>query len=356
MKLKLKEWLLTVGAFTFFFYLYALFSYLGLKDFIEEGALKNYFRSNAWHLEIVFTSVLFGTLFIFINRLTEKKVIRKRSFAFNILLRSALYILALLIVGMVIFKVFETFGLLERELLEETRNKFLSFRLIASFLVYWGFFILLFNSIITISQRFGSRTFIDLLTGKYYHPKTEELMFLFLDLKDSTRIAEKLGHKNYSQFIKECVHELTPVVQKYKARIYQYVGDEVILYWNLNEGIKELNCIHLFLDYCSILKQRNAYFLSKYGEVPSYKAGMDAGIVTLTEIGDIKREIAFHGDVLNTAARLEKKCNEFNTDMIISQHVLDHFNGDNNFQFHLLSDLPLRGKTERVKFYSVSIK
>lgn len=355
MKIKLKEWLLTVSAFTFSFYLYALFSYLGIKDFIEEGALKAYFSSNAWHLEIIFTSILFGTLFILINQLTEKKVFRKRSFGFNILLRSTLYIMALLIVGIVIFKVFEVFSLIDFDLLNKTKDKFLSIRLISSFLIYWILFVLLINSIISISQKFGSKTFIDLLTGKYYHPKNEELIFLFLDLKDSTRIAEKLGHTNYSQFIKECVHELTPVVHKYKARIYQYVGDEVILYWNLNDGLSELNCIHSFLYFCELLKLRNDYFLSKYGEAPIYKAGMDAGIVTVTEIGDIKREIAFHGDVLNTAARLEKKCNEFNEKMIITRHVLDHIQPDTNYTFKFLSNLPLKGKTKSVDFYAVSL-
>ena len=79
---------------------------------------------------------------------------------------------------------------------------------------------------------------------------------------------------------------------------------------------------------------------------------MDAGVVTVTEIGDIKREIAFHGDVLNTTARLEKKCNEFNEKLIVAQHVVDHIQSNNNYKFKFLSDLPLKGKTENIKFYS----
>ena len=80
---------------------------------------------------------------------------------------------------------------------------------------------------------------------------------------------------------------------------------------------------------------------------------MDVGIVTATEIGDIKREIAYHGDVLNTVARLEKKCNEFNEKLIITQHVIDQIQSNNGYNFKFLSDLPLRGKTENIKFYSV---
>jgi adenylate cyclase len=180
------------------------------------------------------------------------------------------------------------------------------------------------------------------------------LVFLFLDLNDSTRIAEKLGHNQYSRFIKECIHELTPVIKKYKARVYQYVGDEVILYWNINEGTRRLNCLNSFFDFSEILDRQAGYFDSKYGEAPKFKAGMDSGIVTLTEIGDIKREIAFHGDVLNTAARLEKKCNEFDEHFIASQHIIDKVGTNHKYQFKLLSDLPLKGKTQSLKFYSVS--
>ena len=80
---------------------------------------------------------------------------------------------------------------------------------------------------------------------------------------------------------------------------------------------------------------------------------MDTGLVTATEIGDVKRDIAFHGDVLNTASRLEKKCNEHNAKLIISQHVKDNILSDKNYLIKYLNDIPLEGKTEKMKFYSV---
>ena len=93
--------------------------------------------------------------------------------------------------------------------------------------------------------------------------------------------------------------------------------------------------------------------MTKFGQFPEYKAGMDTGIVTVTEIGDVKREIAFHGDVLNTASRLEKSCNEYNAKLIISQHVKDNIRSDNTYRIEFLNDIPLEGKIEKIKFYSV---
>ena len=352
MKLILREWLIIILSFIVALYMYTLFSYFGVEDFIQAGVLKEYFDSNVWHLEIIISGILFGILFILINQLTEKQVFRRKSFGFNILLKSALYLFTLIIVWVVILNSFLFLGLVTEEQLEKFQS-LISTTFLLSGLIYYASFILLLNFILYINKKFGPGLLIDLLTGKYYHPRNEELIFLFVDLKSSTLLAEKLGNNKYSRLIKECVHELTPIIQKYNARVYQYVGDEVVLFWSKKEGFHKLNCLKTFFEFTDTLNRRSEYFKSRYGEIPTFKAGMDVGIVTATEIGDIKREIAYHGDVLNTAARLEKKCNEFNEKLIITQHVIDQIQSNNGYNFKFLSDLPLRGKSENIKFYSV---
>ena len=352
MRLNLREWVVIILSFIIVLYMYTLFSYFGVEDYIQAGVLKEYFDSNVWHLEVIFSGILFGILFILINQLTEKQIFRRKSFGFNILLKSALYIIALVIVWVVILNSFTFFGFVTEKQVEQFQS-LLSTKFLLSGLIYYASFILLLNFILYINKKFGPGLLIDLLTGKYYHPRNEELIFLFVDLKSSTILAEKLGNNKYSRFLKECVHELTPIIQKYNARVYQYAGDEVILFWSKKEGFHELNCLKAFFEFIDILNRRNEYFKSKYGEIPIFKAGMDVGIVTATEIGDIKREIAYHGDVLNTAARLEKKCSEFNEKLIITQHVIDQIQSNNSYNFKFLSDLPLRGKTENIRFYSV---
>ena len=52
--------------------------------------------------------------------------------------------------------------------------------------------------------------------------------------------------------------------------------------------------------------------MSKFNCTPMFKAGLDKGIITVIEVGDIKREIAYHDDVLNITSRLEKLCNILN--------------------------------------------
>ena len=42
----------------------------------------------------------------------------------------------------------------------------------------------------------------------------------------------------------------------------------------------------------------------KYRMVPEFKAGVNSGHVTVAEVGELKKEPAYQGDVLITAARI----------------------------------------------------
>ena len=81
-----------------------------------------------------------------------------------------------------------------------------------------------------ITRLLGRGNFLKLVTGKFYSPKEEYRIFMFVDLKSSTTIAEKLGHLLYSSFIKDCFYDLS-VMHQYSTQIYQYVGDEAVLTW-----------------------------------------------------------------------------------------------------------------------------
>ncbi|MEL6809761.1 MAG: hypothetical protein AAFP76_00310, partial [Bacteroidota bacterium] len=54
-----------------------------------------------------------------------------------------------------------------------------------------------------IKEYFGHSTFYNLLFGRYHRPNIEIRIFMFLDMKSSTTIAEKLGHHKYFKLIKQ---------------------------------------------------------------------------------------------------------------------------------------------------------
>jgi adenylate cyclase len=61
-------------------------------------------------------------------------------------------------------------------------------------------------------------------------------IFLFIDLKSSTSIAESLGNLRYSEFLIDYYDDMTDAILMSKAEIYQYIGDEIVLTWSFARG------------------------------------------------------------------------------------------------------------------------
>ena len=204
-----------------------------------------------------------------------------------------------------------------------------------------------------VDRKLGPSELAKFITGKYHKPREEERVFMFLDLTSSTSHAERLGHIRYSRLLQDCFFDLTDVVTRYQAEVYQYVGDEVVLTWKLN-GKSEMS---RFLDarfaFRDILQEKEEYYRSTYGFVPEFKTGAHLGRVTVAEVGEIKREIAFHGDVLNTTARITSKCNEVGRTFLVSENMLANVESGNKYHFEKIGDVDLRGKKKAVSLFAV---
>lgn len=212
------------------------------------------------------------------------------------------------------------------------------------------------NFILILKNKIGHSIFIPILFGKYHRPKEENRIFLFIDLKSSTQAAEELGHKKYSLLIQDCFRDLSDLVIKYGGSIYQFVGDEVVITWKVKKERNYYNSIHLFFAYKKLLSTKADFYLEKYGTVPSFKAAVNSGEVMVAEVGgNIKSEIAYHGDVLNSAARMIELCNLYHSDLILSENFREKVNSDmKDIQFDFKGEFQLRGKNRKINIFSAN--
>ncbi len=190
--------------------------------------------------------------------------------------------------------------------------------------------------------------------GRYSKPIEERRIFMFLDLKSSTTIAEKLGHLKYSSLLQDCFKEISDCAINHHARIYQYVGDEAVLTWNMKRCENAQNALNLFFSFSEILFRKHDYFNQKYAVQPVFKAALHCGLVTVAEVGLAKKEIAYHGDVVNTSARLQGLCNTFEKQLLASEDFVLLLVGKKNFSFAQLSEIQLKGKHNKIKVFSIS--
>lgn len=243
------------------------------------------------------------------------------------------------------------------KMMEMNTGSFLDFLKSPTAFIYY-LYVFLINStlslLLEITRLLGRGNFYKLITGKFYNPKEEYRIFMFLDLNSSTTIAEKLGHLSYSSFLKECFYDLA-IVQKYDAHIYQYVGDEAVLTWERSKMKSIVDCVDAFWAFDAVLLKKSGYYKDKYGIVPEFKAGMSMGMVTAVEIGYLKKEIAYHGNTLNIASRIESQCNSYKEKLLVSKKLYDEIVKENStYSFAKVAETQLRGKQGITEIYSIN--
>lgn len=218
------------------------------------------------------------------------------------------------------------------------------------------FYILTVDSLMLLLRQInlmlGENNLWKLLQGKFYTPREEERIFMFLDLQSSTEHAENLGHIAYSRMIQDCFNDLGVVIEN-EAEIYQYVGDEVVLSWDLQKGLHHQNCLNAFFTFKNKLHMKKDYYLTNYNCLPFFKAGLHSGKITVTEVGKYKKEIAYHGDTINTTSRIQGKCNALKQDLLVSQQLKDQLD-TTGFNFKNMGSIPLKGKEKEVVVFGVT--
>ncbi|MEO1513422.1 MAG: adenylate/guanylate cyclase domain-containing protein [Bacteroidota bacterium] len=204
-----------------------------------------------------------------------------------------------------------------------------------------------------ISENLGHHIFLNLFTGKYHKPVVEKRIFMFLDMKSSTTIAEALGHVKYFHLLQAYYEIMSdPIVNSY-GEVDQYIGDEIVISWPLDRGLENANCIRCFFDIHDRLSAHRDKFLSQFGFEIGFKSGIHWGEVAIGKIGALKKEIVFSGDVLNTTARIQSQCNELASDLLISG-TLKKALPQNHYQFESKGDISLKGRNQKEELFGVS--
>jgi adenylate cyclase len=194
---------------------------------------------------------------------------------------------------------------------------------------------------------------VNYLTGRYHKPSIEHRIFMFLDLNDATTIAEKLGSKTYSSFLSDFFKDIDSAFTKAKGQVFQYVGDEVVIIWKLKQGLKNNNCVNAYHSALNILENKKDYYLNSYNMLPTFKASLHLGEVTITEIGVSKKEIVYHGDSINTTSRICSSAHTLEKNLLISKVLHDKLSADTNIIFEDLGEHSLKGKDEKIHIYGI---
>lgn len=223
------------------------------------------------------------------------------------------------------------------------------------FMIDMGLMTFLTILLLEIADQYGPGKFWSILTGEYHHPRIQNRIFIFLDINESTSIAEKLGHEKYFNMLRSFFNDITLPVLANDGEIYQYVGDEIVLTW-LNTPENKIKSLKFIRNAYYLMERLAARYEKKFGQQPRFKAGIHAGDVTAGFVGLIKKELIYSGDTMNTTARIRSMSHELNEAFILSEDFMHDFHPPHGYTIAGLGTLELKGRREPAKLFSLKLE
>jgi len=270
------------------------------------------------------------------------------SFILEIAVRSLSYFAAFLVVWSIGSFYFSQFVVPDLVIPEQAiNNQFYAL------LLYTAVSAVLFGFITQVNKSYGPGVLVPVLLGYYRKPVKEYRIFLFADLNSSTTYAEKLGMQKYSLLIQECFNIANRILPEHDGQIYQYVGDEIVLVWQAYRKEDFYNTLNYYFHFISELKEQEPHFQEIYGVCPEFKAGINCGEITVAEVGSVKRDVAYHGDNINVAARLLALCSDLEEKILVTQGFKNQVSEIDRYEFTFIREVKLKGKVKTTNVYSV---
>jgi len=298
---------------------------------------------------VVVGILVFGSAAIF--EIWSQRMFAQKPFIFLLLARSIVYTFIITFSLLFVNGAWSYLGQkgpLKKELMEYLGGEMYLINLSTIF-----FFVVVTVSLSQINALHKKGELLNYVLGRYHRPREVDRIFCFIDLKDSTSIAERLGHMQFAMFLRDYYSDISEALRKTAAQIYQYVGDEIVLSWSFADGLKDNNIINCVFKMKKILNGLRQKYINKFGVFPEFRAGLHGGNVIVTWVGELKKEIVYIGDTVNTASRIQEDCKRLGRDFLISEDILKHVHVSDIIQASFVEETIPRGKMKSVKLYSI---
>ncbi len=222
--------------------------------------------------------------------------------------------------------------------------------------IYIIAFAVLINFTRIISIKLGQGVLQNYIRGTYFSPKKEDRIFMFLKIENSEKQLPRLGALNFHKFLNKFYYDLSESIIANNAIIYEYVEDLIVLTWPYSNGNKNSSCLLLFFELEKAISRHNGYYLQHFAFEPKIKASIHCGSVVGAEIGEVKTQIVYQGDTLNTTSRILDKCLELDTRLLVSEDLESIVQIPKNLFSKRHNNILLKGKLKAKTLFSIHEK
>ncbi|UVF22566.1 adenylate/guanylate cyclase domain-containing protein (plasmid) [Microvirga terrae] len=176
---------------------------------------------------------------------------------------------------------------------------------------------------------------------------------LFVDLRDSTGITERMSPDGIGDFLTRFRTRITRAVEQYGGLIEKFAGDGALVVFGVpdprpDDGQRALACAKRLV--------RSIDEWNHDGDAPSplsVVVGVHAGRCFSGVVGDESRlEFTVVGDAVNVAARLEALAKQHDESLIASHEALERAGEEMAVEWHALGAKRLRGRDALVGVFA----
>jgi adenylate cyclase len=202
------------------------------------------------------------------------------------------------------------------------------------------------NLMFGMAELLGPGVLFAFAAGRYHRPRVEQRALLFIDLRSSTAIAERLGEARFLEFLDAFIADVSLAIVENGGLIHKYVGDEIIATWRLGPDRNDAGIVRACFAAYDRLAARRHIYKRDFGAGADFRAALHGGPVVVGEIGSFKKEIALIGDAMNTTARILDACRDNGRFVLASAALLDRLsNVPATVELEPLPPIVLRGKS-----------
>ena len=212
---------------------------------------------------------------------------------------------------------------------------------------------MLIGAVFELIRLVGSRVLLNVILGRYRRPTREQRVLLFLDLVGSTSLAEQMGEQRVHQLLTRFFFDIDAAILASGGEVHAYVGDEVIVTWRVAARMSERRYLDCFFAIQDTVAERADLYRREFGLVPTFRAGLHTGVVVISECGDSRRQIAYFGDTVNVAARLQEHCKVAGRALLVSADLLSLVQPGKDLVVEALGPTQLRGRSAAVEVFAV---
>jgi class 3 adenylate cyclase len=324
-------------------------AYRALFDDPAQATLANFMRSACHGAGVGLTAWLVQIGFVSTARSPYGARLRRAPLVAEVVVRSLVMTVALLVVGLTLQAALYAEPLRLRWL---TRD-WLTIELPRIVLIGFGLSLLV-GALAEMRRLVGGPMLLSALLGTYHRPSRQQRIVMFLDMAHSTRLAESMGELRVHDLITRFFFDLDQPVSDLGGVVHAYVGDEVIVTWPVAAD-PELNarCVRCFFAIDDAIARRAKLYEAEFGLVPEFRAGMHAGPLIVSECGDEKRQLALFGDTMNVGARLCDYCKAVEARLVVSEALVRMMTAPSGVTFGGAASIEVRGREARIEAHVV---